>query len=252
MPFAVDLSFVKYVLRNGTLWLSASCILVFAAGCGTETKSPETQQPTETDRDGADVDSIKEDATAEESGPRDENGKPAKDDQSQVKPESAPDTAQGSAAADAELWQASAEGALAATREALEEGANVHARNDDGNTALMLAAFFGHEDVVKLLLEHGAEVNARNPEGRTPLMFAATFDSPDTVELLLADGAAVDVRDNQEKFTALMFAASEGHLDAVKLLLDHDADKTLVDVDGDTAADFARRNGHEKVAEFLE
>ncbi len=49
-----------------------------------------------------------------------------------------------------------------------------------------------------------------------------------------------------------MFAASEGHVDVVKLLLTHNADKTLVDVDGDTAASFARKNNHTKVVELLE
>ena len=49
-----------------------------------------------------------------------------------------------------------------------------------------------------------------------------------------------------------MFAAAEGHIENVKLLLAHGSDPTLVDVDGDTAASFARKNGHTTVAEMLE
>ena len=153
--------------------------------------------------------------------------------------------------ANAKLWDASSEGDLSAAKDALERGASVHARDENGNTALMLAAFYGQEEVVRLLIERGAEVNTVNPAGRTPLMFAATFDDPGTVKVLLSHGAWVNVRDSDEQFTALMFAASEGHLDVVQLLLEHDADKTLVDVDGDTAADFARQNGHMKVVELL-
>ena len=111
----------------------------------------------------------------------------------------------------------------------------------------MLAVFNGHEEVARLLIERNAEVNAVNPDGRTPLMFAATFDDPRTVELLLANGAKVNVRERTEGFTALMFAAAEGHIDVVRLLLNHDADRTLKDVDGDTAADFAGKNGHTEV-----
>ena len=94
-------------------------------------------------------------------------------------------------------------------------------------------------------------MNAVNPMGRTPLMFAATFNDPHTVKLLLANGAMVNVRDRDERFTALMFAAAEGHADVVKLLLEHKADKTLVDVDGDSAADFARQKGHTQAVEIL-
>ena len=70
--------------------------------------------------------------------------------------------------------------------------------------------------------------------------------------VLQQNGAKVNVRDRGEGFTALMFAASEGHIDVVKLLLKHDADKTLRDIDGDTAASFARKNGHTKIVDLLD
>jgi hypothetical protein len=44
----------------------------------------------------------------------------------------------------------------------LEKGANINARiGVDGNTALQIASYEGHEKVVRLLLEKGADVNAR-------------------------------------------------------------------------------------------
>jgi ankyrin repeat protein len=55
----------------------------------------------------------------------------------------------------------------------LEAGANVNARDDRGQTALMHAARYGYENTVKLLIEHRADVNLRDNLGRTALMHAA-------------------------------------------------------------------------------
>ena len=48
------------------------------------------------------------------------------------------------------------------TRKALAAGADVNARNDIGETALMNASI---AEQTKLLIEAGADVNARNEEG---------------------------------------------------------------------------------------
>ena len=45
-------------------------------------------------------------------------------------------------------------------------GARVNARDADGNTALMTAAFKGHDDVVEALLAAGAEPRLADKQGR--------------------------------------------------------------------------------------
>lgn len=49
----------------------------------------------------------------------------------------------------------------------LEQGADVNARDKDGDTALMFAAFRGHGLIVALLLQYGANVYARARNGWT-------------------------------------------------------------------------------------
>ncbi len=48
-----------------------------------------------------------------------------------------------------------------------------------------------------------------------------------------------------------MYAAAEGQLEVVQLLLKHKADKSMTDIDNDTARNFAIQNNHLEVAEAL-
>jgi len=102
----------------------------------------------------------------------------------------------------------------------LDEGADVNARDCDGDTALMLAAERGHIELVKVLLKNGADVNAENLNGETALMRAAENDRAAAVKILLAhqaNGNAGDIIN----CTPLMRAAYRGYVDVVKELLAH-------------------------------
>ena len=134
---------------------------------------------------------------------------------------------------------------------ALDAGMDVDQVDEGGRTALLLAAFDGHLQVVNLLIQRGANVNHRDAVGRTALMYASTGPSPEVVRQLLSAGADPNLADNSEGFTALMFAAAEGQLGVVEVLLEHNADISLRDVDGDTALGFATQNGHRAIVDRL-
>lgn len=55
----------------------------------------------------------------------------------------------------------------------LQNGANVHARDEGGLVSLHNACSFGHSEVVNLLLRHGADANSRDNWSYTPLHEAA-------------------------------------------------------------------------------
>ncbi len=134
--------------------------------------------------------------------------------------------------------------------EAITNGADVNAKNNEGKTALMWAAMFGHADVAEILLKHGANVNAKDNDGWTALMKAAKYGHADVAEVLLKHGADVNANNNNGK-TALMFAAENGHADVAEVLLKHGADVNAEDDDGMTALMFAAGYGHVDVAEVL-
>jgi hypothetical protein len=60
----------------------------------------------------------------------------------------------------------------------IEKGADISVTNPDGNSALLIASFFAHTDLVQLLLKNGASVHAKNGRGETPLDVVSAGWSP--------------------------------------------------------------------------
>ena len=104
----------------------------------------------------------------------------------------------------------------------IDQGADVNATDEDGNTALMYASAEGHTVIVSMLIEAGADVNAKDIDGLTALMLASGEGHTETVSTLIKAGADVNAK-TKEGWTALMAAADEGHPEIVKLLKKHGA-----------------------------
>ena len=101
--------------------------------------------------------------------------------------------------------------ASVSTKELLEHS------NHEGVTALIKAAMYGREVVVRALLFAGAQVDATDQRRRTPLMLGALNGRVEVLKLLFEAGASVELADAKGR-TALMHAAEHGHAEAVTLL----------------------------------
>src|ERR1044071_136073 len=93
----------------------------------------------------------------------------------------------------AELWRIAESGDVNELQRLLPRVGNVNARNRHGMTALMKAAFYGHEPAVRTLLEHGADPNLTRNDKFTALALAAFFGHAETVNTLIEHGARTEV-----------------------------------------------------------
>lgn len=71
----------------------------------------------------------------------------------------------------------------------LDAGVPVNLTNGAGDTLLMLAAYYGNPDTVRVLIARGAEVNRISDRGQTPLAGAVFIGDDEVVRLLLDAGA---------------------------------------------------------------
>jgi hypothetical protein len=70
---------------------------------------------------------------------------------------------------------------------------------DDGETALHLAAGNCHTNVVVVLLSRGAKIDIKANDKATPLHLAAQEGCMDVVAILVEHGAKINERDNQTR-----------------------------------------------------
>ena len=121
--------------------------------------------------------------------------------------------------------------------EAINAGANVNAKDNDGATALIGAAYYGRTEVAELLLKHGADVNTKDENGYTALMLAAMNGCTEIVNALIEAGAD-DLIDNKGR-TALIDAAGSlySNTETVNALIDAGSYIKQRDNDGKMAVD---------------
>ena len=131
------------------------------------------------------------------------------------------------------LHIASKFGYLEMVKQLLAHNADVHTflvNNSEEVTALHLATQEFHRDVVELLIKSGADVNAKNQDGNTALLIASSVENEsqnselqEIVALLLQYGADIHIKDKEGQ-TALRRACQARHSKIVKLLLESGAD----------------------------
>lgn len=78
---------------------------------------------------------------------------------------------------------------------ALDAGADIHKKNQRGQTALFLAVFIDDPKYINALIKRGADINQHDNEYKTPLIAAAFLDKHAALGALLAAGADQTPRD---------------------------------------------------------
>ena len=106
------------------------------------------------------------------------------------------------------LINASKNGDLEKVKLLIENGANIEVKDNNGDTALILASYYRRLEIVKYLVEKGANINATNDNGWTSLMYASKYGELETIKYLLENGADVNIK-NKNGNAALDLAKIE-------------------------------------------
>ncbi len=155
-----------------------------------------------------------------------------------------------------------------------------NARNENGDSLLMTAAYMGRRDLFDLLIETGAGVslfeasalglvervverlsdepalvNAYSHDGWTALHLASFFGHGDVANLLLARGADVNARSKSTRFakenTPLHAAAANRQVGVAEILIAHGADVNAKDGSGFTPLALAANSKNDLMVVIL-
>lgn len=155
------------------------------------------------------------------------------------------------------LHAAALRGHYRITKFLLDNGADVNAKDNDGNTALQLARY--NLTIGKLLLSRGANVNQKDYFGQTPLWWAVESFCLDYTKLLVDHGADISVEDLHGMTVLHEAAASlisnqqtpKALRKMVKFLINHGLDINVKDKSGYTPLHYASMSDNDKIAACL-
>ena len=171
-----------------------------------------------------------------------------------------------------DIFKAIREGNINKVKQYIEQGGDVNAKDEDGNTPLH-SSFITFK-ILKILIENKADVNAKANDGATPLHSACSYDtiryhtrssdsgadnyeSLEIVKCLVNKGADINAKDEYES-TPLHWLCNTGD-NSIKLfhsfriakylVVDKGADVNAKDVDGETPLHYTE--GGDRILEML-
>lgn len=120
-----------------------------------------------------------------------------------------------------------------------------------GEKALHIVAATGHVELTKWLIDHGAKVDSRSRNGgASPMMMAARFGHVEVISELVLREANLCMQDFSGR-TALHYTALYGQTRCARFLLKIGANKRIKDKDLNTAAEVATSNGYAVTAQVI-
>ncbi len=151
------------------------------------------------------------------------------------------------------LMQAVEHNDAARVKQLIDQGANVSELDANQDAPLVMAAYKGHTEIVRLLLEAGADVTAVDPGMKATALHAAAYAGrTDAARLLIAHHIDIDKQGPFNGYTALHDAIWQNNIDTAKVIIEAGANLTLKNNAGETPLDFAREKHRPEIAALIE
>ncbi|EGR31618.1 hypothetical protein IMG5_106000 [Ichthyophthirius multifiliis] len=100
----------------------------------------------------------------------------------------------------------------------IQQGANLHQKNNEGNTILHIASFLGNLEALKFCLEKNVNINDQNNKGDTAILYAIIKQNIEIIQFLLKNGANITIS-NKDGFYPIHEATITGNIEILKLLI---------------------------------
>lgn len=135
----------------------------------------------------------------------------------------------------------------------LAAGADPNKLEPNGDAPLVMAAYLGHADVVRMLLEAGADITAVDPGMKATALHAAAYAGrTEAAKVLIEHGIEIDKQGPKNGYTALHDAIWQNNIETARVILEAGADLTRRSHDGETPLDFARSKKRKEIAAMIE
>ena len=141
----------------------------------------------------------------------------------------------------------------AAVKKLIAQGVNVSELDANQDAPLVIAAYKGYTDIVKLLLEAGADVTAVDPGMKATALHAAAYAGrAEAAKLLIAYHIDIDKQGPYNGYTALHDAIWQSNVETVEVLLNAGANLNLKSNSGQTPLDFAKAKKNQRIITLIE
>ena len=133
----------------------------------------------------------------------------------------------------------------------ISKGANVTAKNEDGDYVIHFASMSGLLPIVKyLLIKKNVDKDIEGFWKKTLLHYACEKGQFQIVKYLITKEANIEAKDQSEE-TPLILACKEGHLQIVEYLLSKNAKIEAKNYNEQNSLHFACKAGHLQIVEYL-
>lgn len=137
-------------------------------------------------------------------------------------------------------------------RNLIANGVSVNELDANGDAPLVMAAYQGHTEIVRMLLEAGADVSAVDPSMKATALHAAAYAGrTEAAKLLIKHGIDVNKQGPVNGYTALHDAIWQNNVGTAKVIIEAGADLDLRSHDGETPLEFARSRRRTAIAEAI-
>ena len=138
-------------------------------------------------------------------------------------------------------------------KDLIDQGANINEADASGDSPLIMAAYQGYTEIVRLLLEAGADVTVVDPGMKATALHAAAYAGRSEAAKLLIDyHIDIDKQGPNNGYTALHDAIWQNNIDTAHIIIEGGAKLHIKSHSGQTPLEFALSRNRREIAAMIQ